>query len=437
MRRVLVSVTVLLAIIEVAQAQTILLGETPLPKSCFRNDLSMELTGKFTVQQEGKSITLRQTASARHEFLERILEAKDHLAEKSARLYQGATAIITIDSDVAKRGFQPGHTLMIAQRTHNQLLTYCPQGLLTEEEKELTEHFDTLALPGLLPGKEVAKGASWIIPTNVVLSLCDLDGLVSGTLNGKLTDIQGDVATGTVEGIVKGIGMGAQVTMEIKARYAFELKEKRIIAVEWKQHDERLQGPVNPALTADVTYKLKRTPIIEPNELSEIALVKALAVAPDKMSLITYRDPKNRFEFQYGRNWHMVGQEEKYLVLRLLTERGDFVAQVTFTPYKKETPGNMMDIDDFAQLMGQAPTWEQEEVLLEKNAKVDVSGDSGLKVYRVGATGKLAGVPAIQYFHLVTGSRGDQLIVTFTMDPKQAPNLSPHDLNLIRSITFP
>src|SRR5436305_9389204 len=106
---------------------------------------------------------------------------------------------------------------MISQRTGGQLLTYCPHGLLTNEEKELTEHFDTLALPGLLPGKEVAVGATWAVPTNVVLALCDLDGLVSGTLTGKLGGVQGGVATGSVDGIIKGIGMGAQVTMEIKA----------------------------------------------------------------------------------------------------------------------------------------------------------------------------------------------------------------------------
>src|SRR4029077_3791718 len=139
--------------------------------------------------------------------------------------------------------------------------------------------------------------------------------------------------------------------MEIKARYAFDLKEKRIIALEWMQHEERLQGPANPALAADGVFKLKRTPIIEPNELNEIALVRALSVPADKMSNIVYRDPKGRFELQHGRNWHLVSQDDKHVVLRLLSERGDFVAQVTLTPYTKEMPGKMMDIEEFARLM--------------------------------------------------------------------------------------
>jgi hypothetical protein len=435
MWRTLASLTVLM-VGGTAHAQTVPLAEAPLPKSCFRVELTMDLTGRVSVQQEGKTIHLKQAASARHEFLERVLEAKDGVAEKTARLYRAAEANITIDTDVAHRALRADRTLMIAQRARDQLLTYCPTGLLTHEEKELTEHFDTLAVPGLLPGKETAVGASWTVPTNVVLALCDLEGLVSGNLTGKLTEIKGDMAQGTVDGIVKGIGMGAQVTMEVKARYAFDLKEKRIIALEWKQHDERLQGPVNPALTADVAYMLKRVPILEPNELNNIALVRALSVSADKMSAVVYRDPRGRFELTHGRNWHLVGEQDKYRVYRLLSERGDFVAQATLAPYTKEAPGKMTDLDEFVRLTAQAPGWDQDETLLEKNANVDVPGENGLKVYRVGATGKLGGVAAIQYFHLVAGPGGDQLIVTFTMDPKQAPNLSPHDLTLIRGIRF-
>jgi hypothetical protein len=436
MRRMLVSVLMLLVGHGTAQAQTVLLAEAPLPKSCFRIELSMELAGKFTLQQEGKALHLKQTASARHVFLERVLEAKDGLAAKTARLYQAAEATINVDGDTAKRAFRSDRTLLVTQRTREQLLTYCPQGLLTHEERELTEHFDTLALAGLLPGKDAAVGAVWTIPNTVMLALCDLEGLVSGSLTGKLGEIQGDLATGTVEGIVKGISRGAQVTMEIKARFAFDTKEKRLITVEWQQHDERLQGPVNPALTADVTYKVKRTPIVEPNELGEIALVRALSVPSDKMSNITYRDPKGRFELQHGRGWHLVGQQDKHLVYRLLSDRGDFVAQATLTPHTKDAPGKMMELDAFGRMMAEAPGWAQDEVL-EKLANVEMPAEGGLKVYRVGATGKLGGVPAIQYFHLVAGPKGDQLIVTFTMDPRQAPNLSPHDMTLVRNISFP
>ncbi len=434
MKRMLLSMAVFLACYGGVQAQTVNLAEAPLPKTCFRNDLSMDMTGKIMMQQEGKTITLRQNAFARHEYVERVLEVKDGIGDKAARIYHAAGATITVGSDATKLAFQPEHTLMVAARNRTQLQSYCPNGLLTNEEMELTEHFDTLALPGLLPGKDVAVGATWVVPSSVVIALCEVDGLVSGQLTGKLNSVQGSVADVTVTGIVKAIGMGAQVVMEVNGRVAFEIKEKRIIAVEWKQHDERMQGPVNPSLNADVTYKIKRTPVAEPNDLNDVALVRPLSVPADKMTDVTYRDPKGRFGFQHGRNWHLVSRDDKHLVYRLLTERGDFVAQATLTPYSKESPGKMMELEDFVRRMAEVPGWTQEEVL-EKNAHFDVAED--LKVYRVGAGGKLSGVPAIQYFHLVTGPHGDQLIVTFTMDPTQVSNLTQHDMAFLRGVSFP
>src|SRR5262245_38829387 len=103
MWRMLASVAVVLTGLGSAQAQTVSLVEAPLPKSCFRIELSMELAGKARVQQEGQTITLNQSAAAKHEFLERVLEAKDGMAEKTARVYQTGEATITIEKDVSKR----------------------------------------------------------------------------------------------------------------------------------------------------------------------------------------------------------------------------------------------------------------------------------------------------------------------------------------------
>jgi hypothetical protein len=434
MKRMLWSVALLLAGYGNVHAQTVNLAEGPLTKTCFRNELSMDMTGRITMQQDGKTVALRQNAFARHEYLERILEAKDGVGDKAVRIYQAAGATITVGNDASKLAFSPEHLLMVSHRQHNQIQTYCPSGLLTNEEMELTEHFDTLALAGLLSGKDVAVGATWVVPANVVLAVCEVDAIISGQLNAKLTSVQGSVAEVTITGIIKGISSGAQVVMEINGRLAFATTEKRIIAAEWKQHDERTQGPISPAMTADVAYKIKRTPIAEPNELNDIALVRPLSAAADKMTNVTYRDPKGAFAFQHGRNWHLVGRDDKHLVYRLLTDRGDFVAQATLMPYTKETPGKMMDLDNFARRMAEVPGWTQEEVL-EKNANLGVSED--LKVYRVGAAGKLSGVPAVQYFHLMTGPRGDQLIVTFTMDPSQTSNLSQHDMAFLRGVSFP
>jgi hypothetical protein len=431
--RLSASLFVIIAWTGAASAQNAALVEAPLPKACFRIDLKMELSGEIRVQQDGKQVSFKQTAKAHHQYLERVLEAKSDVADKTARIYQTAEATITVDKETSSRKLRGGRSLMIAQGTKTGLLVYCPKGLLTQEELELTEHLDTLQVSGILPGKEVAAGETWKVGNHVAHALCDLDGLIEHNLTGKLDEVKSGLAHISMVGQVKGIQLGAEVKMLIEARGQFDLKEKRLTRLEWKQSDQRDQGPVNPALSTDVTYTLTRTPIAEPNELNDIALVPALAVAADTVSAISHTDPKGRFELQHGREWHLVGQDDKHLVYRLL-DRGDFVAQATLTPFKKESSGNMMSLNEFVELMVEAPGWKHED-LIDKTDKVDVGG--GIKAYRVAASGELEGVKAVQYFYLLHGPQGHQMIVTFTMAPNQVRNLDARDLALLRGIAFP
>ena len=52
--------------------------------------------------------------------------------------------------------------LIVAQRTGESLFCYAPAGPLTRADLEVvSEHFETLHLTGVLPGKEVEVGDTW------------------------------------------------------------------------------------------------------------------------------------------------------------------------------------------------------------------------------------------------------------------------------------
>lgn len=421
-----------LAICRPAIAQNVPLAEAPLAKAAFRIELKMDLTGEIRVQQDGKTKTLKQSATAQHVFLERVLDAKNDAAEKTARLYEKAEVTIGVEEKPTTNKLRRTRSLMIAQRGKEGVLVYCPKGHLTQEEMELTEHLDTLHIAGLLPGKETAVGGTWKVANSAVQGMCDIEGLIEHDLTGKLIEIKDDVAHITFLGQVKGIHLGAEVKMLIDAKAEFDVKEKRLTRLEWKQSDQRNQGPVNPAMSTEVTYKLTRKAIEEPSELSDLALVPALAVAPETASLVSHVDPRGRFELSHGREWHLVGQDDKHVVFRLV-DRGDFVAQATLTPMKKSS-GDMMTLDGFADQMADAPGWKQEEQI-DKTDKVN-AGD-GVKAYRVAASGELEGVKAVQYFYLLRTDAGHEMMVAFTMSPNQVRNLDARDLAILRAIVLP
>jgi hypothetical protein len=428
------SLTSVLAVLTIAggvRAQSYPLAENPLVDAYFHVEIAMSLTGEIKVQQDGKAIALKQTASGRHDYVERILEAGKGLGDKSARIYKAALADITSDKEQSSRVFREDRRFLVAQRIKDQTVAYCPTGLLTREELELTEHFDTLSLPGLLPGRAVKVGDTWKVANAAAQTLLDLDGLISQDLTCTLDHVTKNVAHVTLGGSAAGIDMGASVKMKIAGSYQFDIATRRIVALEWKQSDQREQGPISPGFQAEIVTKLKRSPIDPVQELNDFALVKIPSEPSEKVTRLSYNDPQGRYTLVHGRNWHLVSRSNQQLVMRLM-DRGDFVAQLTITPYRKTSPGQHISEEDFKQAVTQAPGWEAENV--EKGSVVE--SPNGYWIYRVGAGGTLNGVKAVQYFYVVAGPQGDQAVLTFTMAPAQAPNLNTRDVEMVRGLRF-
>ena len=435
-RRLMTSLALLLTAAGAARAQSVTLVEDPLPGKSFKLDLSMELKGKIKIQQGGETKEYPHEATARHALHERVMDATGPVVDKTARHYARAEGEIAFNKQATRRTLRAERAFMVAHRAKDRLVVYSTKGALTHEEMELTEHFDTLAIPAILPGKDVSVGEGWKLSTAVALALCDLDGLTEHDLACKLESLKDGVATISVVGSATGIDMGAQVKLLVNGRARFDTAVKRITAVEWKQSDERQQGPVSPALSADVSIKLTRTPVETPNELSDFALVPVPAdkAPPAGLVALQHRDPRGRFEFQHGRDWHVVSPDDSpQLVLRLM-DRGDFIAQATLTPWKKADPKAVMSPDDFHKLMSETPGWEEDQVL-EKPATIESA--PGYTVHRYTASGEMEKVKAVQSFHLVAGPNGEQLIVTFSVVPTQLQKMEARDLELVRAITFP
>src|SRR5262249_38059050 len=150
-----------------------------------------------------------------HVFPERILsEGKNGNAAKVARIYQTAKAAIKFGRQTSEKTLRGQRALFVVQAQNDQPLVYSPAGALLRSELELcSEHFDTLHLPGLLPGKEVNIGGTWKLGNSAVQILCHFDGLIEHALVGKLEGATGKTAKVSVKGTASGIEMGAMVKM--------------------------------------------------------------------------------------------------------------------------------------------------------------------------------------------------------------------------------
>jgi hypothetical protein len=429
-------VIVLLAAVPAAWGQTAFLAETVKAGDCFRYQLDMKLSGELKVKAEGKNAPIQLTATASHSFPERALTiGPSGLPIKVARAYESARAVIIAGKDRSERTLRPKRRLIVAIQDKDVPLTYSPAGALYRSELELTsEHLNTLFVAGLLPGKRVKVGETWAISNQVAQALCSFEGLTEHKLAGKLEAVNGDTATFSIKGTASGVELGALIKSKIDATGRFDLKKNRLVALEWKQSDERDQGPASPASATQVTINVRRTPIEQPASLSDVALISvpgALAPAAS-MTYVEHRDAKDRFALIHGREWVLTSETAEHTVLRLL-ERGDFVAQLTVTPWTKAKKGEHITPGAFKTAMNAASGWRPERELQAG----EVPSSDRRWIYRYSVQGQLDGVEVLQNFYLIAGPDGDQVLLTFTLSPKQADKLGARDLSLAGSVEVP
>ncbi len=432
-RRILASVVVTLAVAGMGRAQTYELTESPKPGDCFKIHLTMTLTGELRFSRDGKPFPVKITAEAAHDFPERVLAAADGLPQKTARVYETAKATITTGSDRMEKTLRPERRLLVAQQNKGQLLVYCPGGPLTREEVELTsEHFDTLSVVGLLPNRAVKVDETWKVGNGVAQTLCSFEGLAAQDFTCKLVEVKDNLARVSVEGTATGIDLGAFVKLTIQASYQYDLNARRLTALEWKQRDERGQGPASPASTVETTSQLRREAIEQPASLSDVALISVpdgLDVPENLTQLVYHHDQKTPFDLTYGREWQPVGKTNDHVVFRLM-ERGDFVAQLTLTPWEKARDGKHLTPEAFRDAMAKTPGWEQGDVVQQG----EIPAEGGRWIYRIAAAGLMDGLKVVQNFYLVASPTGEQVVVVFTMTPGQVEKLGSRDLNIVRAL---
>jgi hypothetical protein len=418
-----------------ASAQPVNLTEKVAVGDRARYTVELDLKGELILVQEGQKESIPLTAKARHAFAERVLAVADGLAHSTARHYAEAGASAVVGNEKSDRALPADRRLIVARRNPDGLLCFAPAGPLARDDLDLvTQHFNPQCLAGLLPGKVTNVGDTWTVTDSAAQAACLFDAVVKAQLTGKLTAVKDGTATFTVEGTAEGVESGAKITLTVTATGTFDATAGRVTALSWKQKDEREQGPVSPASKVEATISLKREALAElPKELADEALAKVPeGDVPAAMTNVRYADPRGRYAIVHARDWHVTGQTDSHLVLRLI-DRGEFVAQATVSAWQKAEPGKHMSADDFKKAVADAPGWKQEKVL----ADGEVPAGAGRWLYRLTAEGKMHSRPAVQTFYLLAGPRGDQVAVTVATGPEKLRALGTRDAALVQAIEFP
>ncbi len=396
--------------------------------------IDLDLKGNLIVALNNGKQPIPLEAKARHRFTERIVAVTDGLPSTTARLYTEAMASAKLAADKSDRSLPADRRLIVARRNPDGLMCFSPNGPLNRDELDLvTDHFNPQCLPGLLPGKVVNIGDTWTLTDIAAQTACLFDATIKTTLTGKLIAVKDGIATFTINGTAEGIENGAKLSLAVTASGTFDVTSGHITALTWKQKDEREQGAVNPASQVEATVTLKReTPSSEPKELSDEALASIPeGNLPTRFTDLRHIDSKGRYQLLHAREWHVTGQTETHLIMRLL-DRGDFVAQATVTVWNKMEPGKHLSIEEFKKAVASAPGWTPGKTLFDG----ELAAPGGRWLYQLKVEGKMEDVPVVQTFYLLAGPQGDQVAVTVAAKPDKAKAIGNRDLNLVNAIEF-
>ncbi|MFO0801494.1 MAG: hypothetical protein U0791_00025 [Gemmataceae bacterium] len=420
--------TLALLLASPAFAQPVNLAEPAKAGDVSRVTLELNVSGNLVVPQDGKKQEIKLDAKAKHVFTEKVLAVEDRMPSRSVRHYAEAAASAVVGSDKDDHGLSAERRTIVAARTADGAFCYSPAGPLTREELDVvSEHFDPHALAGLLPGKALNVGDTWAVTNEATHAAALFDSLTKNALQGKLASAADGIAVFHITGEAEGIENGAKVSLKIDATGKFHLASSRVVELVWRQTDSREQGPANPASKLDAVVMLKREMLVEvPKELSGANPGEP----PAHARLLRFEDHKGRYRFDYPREWHITGQTDDHLILRLL-DRGELVAQGTITAWKKAEAGKHVTVEEFKKAVSDSPGWVSTRILEEGEVAAE-----NRWLYRLVADGTIESQPAVQAFHMLAGPQGDQVAVTFAMRPEKVKVLAGRDLALVKSVAL-
>jgi hypothetical protein len=401
-------------------------------------EATFQVGGDLKLMVDGKPKDLPMSVVANLSYDERLLAVdRNHRPLRSARHYGDARAVIKVDKGGEKPTLDKQRRLIAVERSEKSpALLFCPATPLTREELDLIDiPGNTLIVDALLPAREVALGESWKLADQTLAALLGLEAVSWTDVQGVLGQVSDGVAEIAAAGSVSGAVGGVTTEIELKAKYRFDLKQKRITYLALLIKEKRAVGHIGPGLDTVAKLVVQISHIANSENLNSDALGQvSRTTAPARLQL-GYASPGSQFGFHYDRRWYLTSDDPKLTVLRLL-DRGELVAQcnISVLTGEQKKPVNLADFQRDVQNS------------LGKNfgqfvkASQDTS-DAGYTVLRVVVHGTVSQLSIEWIYYLIENDRGQRVSLAFTLEESlqerfaQADRLLVGDLRLFDPTT--
>ena len=396
----------------------------------------LEVGGQTQYSEEGKPRREEMSVVCNLDYYEKTLDAPaaaDALW-RSVRDYQKVSVVVWVADGQFEPALRSEHNLISVEAGQETVLLFSPVGNLTREELDVIDlPANSLLLDRLLPEKPVTVDQSWPHSKELLAVVLGLDEVAKTTVQSTLKQVTNAVARFEIAGRVEGSVYGVSTKIEIKGKYRFDRRTKRIDWLGLLIKENRQGSPVADGVDAVSRLQMIVTPAQEPASLSDTALAKlALKPTPEQVYL-TYESPGGDWQCLYDRRWY-VHQERPNIdaaVLRLV-DHGVQAGQCNLASLVQRDPEKLVSLEEFQEDVRQALGESFGEFVEASQSP----SDSDYRVYRVVVEGTTSGIAMRWIYYLVANPQGRQVAFTFAVEQSGVERFADADKPLVQSLHF-
>ena len=407
----------------------------------------LEVGGDRKGVVDGKIERTKMSVVCKLRYDERTLAVPDAKSQlwRSIRDYTLVDAVIKVGDDGLKPKLRPERTLVGAEVQLPKTKLFSPKGTLTRDELELIDVLgNSLVLDALLPTKPVAVGQSWPVDEKVMIALLGIDAAASVDVDCTLTKATDATTTDPMaivelQGKVDGARNGVSTTLQIKGRYRFDRKRRRIDWFGILVNEQRDIGHVGFGLDVVARLQMTITDATEDTRLTDKALVNMPVEPTPELLQLSYEANDGDWQFRHDRRWYVTRDRDGLAVLQLI-DRGEPLAYCNVSTLRKLEPGQRIALSQFQADIQRG---------LGKNfgefVRVSEFGnEADYQVYRVIVHGeventiaeKTVKAPMQWNYYLLTDRHGHRAVFAFTIEKDFVERFADADTKLINSLRF-
>lgn len=420
---------------EAAQAQAShLLQSGRKPGDIDRVEALLEVGGDLKEVVEEKVQKMKMSVECNFSYDERTFEVPSGTLDRlrSVRYYDKLDAVIKVEDDVLKPALRPQRQLIGVEIDTLKPTLFSPHGTLTRDELDLIDVLaNSLLLDRLLPEKAVAVGEAWKHPTELIVALLGLDAAAQSDVHSALKEVTDAVARMELSGKVEGALGGVSTEIEVKAKYRFDLKSKRVDWLGLLVKEQRNIGHVQRGVDAVARLQIRILPKAHAPRLADAAL-EDLALKPTaELRQLHHASAESGWQISHDRSWYVIGAHQDLTVMRRI-DRGELLAQCNISVLPKIAPDKQVTLAEFQE--------DVQKALGESFGEFIEAGqwanEADYRVYRVSVRGEASKMPIQWNYYLVTDEHGHRAAFAFTVEEGLVERFGKADEEMVRSFRF-